>query len=105
MLPAPLSEKFTQRAAPHQFAAAFAAAGPDIDQIISSANDLFLVLDHEQRIAFVAQIVHHAHQLADVARMQSDAGLVHDEECVHKRCAKTGREVDALDFSAAQRPG
>jgi hypothetical protein len=34
MLPAPLSEKFTQRAAPHQFAAAFAAAGPDIDQII-----------------------------------------------------------------------
>ena len=48
------------------------------------------------------KIVHHAHQPADVARMQTDARLVHDEECVHERCAEAGGEIDPLHFAAAQ---
>ena len=63
------------------------------------------MLDDEQRVAFVAQIVHHAHQPPDVARMQSDARFVHDEERVHERRAEAGREIDALHFAAAQRAG
>ena len=63
------------------------------------------MLDDEQRVAFVAQVVHHAHQPADVARMQADARLVHDEERVDERGAETGREVDALHFAAAQGAG
>ena len=55
----------------------FAAAGAQIDQIIRGSNDLLLVLDHQKRVAFVAQIVHHAHQLADIARVQPDARFVH----------------------------
>ena len=85
-----------------QFAAALAAAGTDIDQIIGRANDRFFVLDHEQRVAFVAQIVHHAHEPADIARMQTDARFVHDEKRVHERRAETGREIHALHFAAAQ---
>ncbi len=34
-----------------------------------------------------------------------DAGLVHHEQRIHKRRAEAGREIDALNFTAAQSPG
>ena len=77
--------------------------GPISIRLIGRADDRFLVLDDEQRVAFVAQIVHHANQPADIARMQTDARFVHDEERVHQRRAETGREIHALHFAAAQR--
>jgi hypothetical protein len=46
-----------------------AAAGAEIDQIVCCADDLCLVLDNEQGVAFVAEIMHHAHQLTDIARV------------------------------------
>ena len=93
MLPAPLfaPQEILERTVPDQFAAAFAAAGADVDQIVRRADDRFFVLDDEERVAFVAQVVHHAHQAADIARMQADAWFVHDEKRVHERCAETGR--------------
>ena len=80
-----------------------AAARAEIDQIVRCADDLFLMLNHQQRVAFVAQIMHDAHKLADVARVQSNARLVHDKERVDQRCAKARRQIHALDFAAAQR--
>src|SRR5262249_27464796 len=94
--------KVIERSAKHQFAAALAATGADVDQVVSSANDLFVVFDDEQSIAFVAQIVRHPHQPADVARMQTYARFVHDEECVHQRCAEAGCEIDPLHFAATE---
>ena len=70
--------------------------------MIGRADDRFLVLDDEERVAFVAQVMHDANQAADIARMQADARLVHHEERVHERGAEAGREIDALDFAAAQ---
>src|SRR5439155_6293557 len=61
------------------------------------------MLDYKQGIAFIAQIMHHPHQPPDVARMQSNAGFVHHEECVHERRAKAGCEIDPLHFTAAER--
>ena len=95
-------QKFLEPSVPYQFAAALTATGTDVDQIVRCADDLFVVLDYEQGIAFVAQVVHHAHEPPNVARMQSDAWFVHDEECVHQRCAETGGEIDPLHFAAAQ---
>ena len=69
--------------------------------MIGRPNDRFLVLDHEQRVAFVAQIVHDANEPADIARMQPDARFVHDEKRVNERRAETRREIDALHFAAA----
>ena len=80
-----------------------AAARAEIDQIIGCANDLFLMFDHQQRISFVAQVVHYPHQLADIARVQPDARLVHDKQSVHQRRTKACREIHPLDFAAAQR--
>ena len=65
----------------------FTPARAEIDQIIGGANDLLFMFDHEQRIAFIAQIVHHAHQPANIAWMQPDTRLVHDKKRVHQRCA------------------
>ena len=96
-------DKFFQRSVPHQFTAVLAATGPEIDQIICGANDLFLMLDHQQGIALVAQIVHHANEPPDIARVQADARFVHDKEGVDERCSEAGGEVHALDFAAAQR--
>ncbi len=89
----------------NQVAAAFTAAGADIEQVIGRADDRFLMLDHEQRVAFVAQVVHHPDEPADVAWMEADARLVHHEKRVHERSAKAGGEIHPLDFAAAERAG
>src|SRR4029077_9709649 len=94
--------EFIQLAGPNQFAAALTATGTDVDQVVGRPDNLFVVLDYEQGIAFIAQIMHHAHKPTDVARMQSNAGFVHHEKCVHERCAKAGCEIDPLHFTAAQ---
>ncbi len=51
--------------------ALLATARADIDQMIRRANDRLFVLHHEERVPFVAQIVHHADEPPDVARMQT----------------------------------
>ena len=71
--------------------------------MIRRAHDGFLVLDDEQRVAFVAQRFHHADEPARVARVQADARLVEDEERVHERRAEARREIHTLDFAAAER--
>jgi hypothetical protein len=66
-------------------------------------HDLRLVLDDHQRIAGVAQPLHHADHAFHIARMQADRRLVEHEQGVDERRAERGREVDALDFAARQR--
>ena len=38
------------------------------------------MFNHKERVAFVTQIVHHAHEPANIARMQANAWLVHHEQ-------------------------
>ena len=61
------------------------------------------MLDHEQSVPAVAQIVHHADEPANIARVETDARLVHDEKRVHQRSAETGGEIHALDLAATER--
>jgi hypothetical protein len=49
------------------------------------------MLDHEQRVAFVPQVVHDPDEPADIAWMQTNRRFVHDEESVDERRAETGR--------------
>ena len=73
--------------------------------MIGRANERLLVLDHEERIALVAQVVHDPDEPANIARVEADARFVHDEERVDERRAETGCEIDALHFAAAQGAG
>ena len=92
-----------KRTAEDELAAAIAATGPEFDDVIRGAHHGFLVLDDEQRVAFVAQRFHHADEAARVARVQADARLVEDEERIDQRCAEACGEVHALNFAAAER--
>ncbi len=94
-----------KRALKNQFAAGFAATGTDVEEMIGRADDRLLVFDHQQRVALVAQVMHHPNEPANIARMETDARLVHDEERVNERGAEAGGEIDPLDFAAAQRAG
>ena len=85
-----------------ELAAALAAAGTDIEQVVRAANDGFLVLHHQQRVALVAQMMHDANETSHVARVQSHARFVHDEERIHERGPETGRKIHSLHFAAAE---
>ena len=51
------------------FTAARAGAGADVEDAVGGEHDLRIVFHHHQRIAGVAQLVHHADDAAHVARM------------------------------------
>ena len=64
--------------------AILAAARADIHDVVGRADDRLLVFDNEERVPFVAQIVHHANEPANVAGMETYAWFVHHEERVHQ---------------------
>ena len=70
------------RTAEHELSAGFAAAGTDVGQPIGGADDGFLVFDDKEGVPVVAQAAHDAEELSEVARVEADAGFVHDEERV-----------------------
>ncbi len=91
------------RAVEHDLAAALAGAGTDVEHPVGGEHHLRIVLDDDQRVARVAQALHHADDAAHVARVQTDRRLVEHEQRVDQRGAERGRQVDALDLAAGQR--
>ena len=87
----------------HDLAAALAGAGTQVQQPVRREHDLRIVLDHHQRIAGIAQPVHHLRHALHVARMQADRRLIEHEQRVHQRRAQRRRQVDPLDLAARQR--
>ena len=94
-----------KRSAEHEFTALRAAARADLDEVVRGAHHGLLVLDDEQRVALVAQALHHADEPSDVARMQADARFIEHEQRVHERCAEARGEIHALQLAAAERAG
>ena len=84
-------------------AAALAGAGTEIQDAVRRQHDLRIVLDHHQRIARIAQPMHHLGHALHVARMQADGRLVQHEQRIHQRGAQRGSQIDALDFAARER--
>ncbi len=79
------------------------APGPEVEQTVGGVHDLRIVLHHQQRVAGVADALHHRDDAAHVARMQADRGLIEHEQRIDQRGAERGREVDALYFAARER--
>src|SRR3954452_12289217 len=95
------STKVPELPAENQLAAVLAAARSDVDDVVRRSDDRFLVFDDEKRVPFVAQVMHHPDKPADIARMETDAWLVHDKKRVYERCAEAGGQVHPLHFPAA----
>ena len=87
----------------NDFAAALAGAGADFDDLVGRADHRFLVLDHDDRVAPIAQRDDRADQPVDVARMQADRGLVEHVEHVDQAGPQGAGQRHALGFAAAER--
>ncbi len=59
-------------------AAASTRTGTQVDHPVGAANGVFVVLDHDQRIALGTQPVQCAEECGVVARVQADGRLVED---------------------------
>ena len=82
--------------------AALAGAGAEVEDAVGLQHDLRIVLDHHQRVAGIAQALHHADDALHVARVQADRGLIEHEQRVDERGAERSGEIDALDLSARE---
>ena len=57
------------------------------------------MLDHDQRIARIAQALHHLNDPSHVARVQSDGRLVEYKQGIDERGAQGTGEIDPLDLA------
>ena len=94
-----------ERAGGHDFAAADAGAGAEIDDVIGRPHRVFVVLDDHHGIALVAQLRERVEQLVVVARMQADRRLVENVEHADQPAADLPGQADALRFAAGKRRG
>ena len=96
-------QHFLGPAGGHHFAAMDAGAGPHIDQIVGGADGVLVMLDHDDRVAQVAQALQRSQQALVVALMQADGGLVQHIEHAGQPGADLRGQPDALALAARQR--
>jgi len=66
----------TDGALAHQTTTAFACTRTDIDDVVCASNRVFIMLDHNQGIAFATQQMQSVQQDLVIACMQSNRGLI-----------------------------
>ncbi len=77
----------------------------DIDEVVGSTHNLFVVLDNDNSIALVAQFLENMDESVGVAGMETNAGFVEDIERAHEGAAQRGGEVDALALATREAVG
>ena len=92
------------RARGQQQPAELARAGPEVDHKVGRLDHLAVVLDHEHRVAQVAERGERGDQLGVVARVQPDARLVEHVQHARQLGADLGRQADPLRLAARERP-
>ncbi len=98
-----LASTSSMRAGGDHVATVLAGAGTDVDHVVGGADGVLVVLDHDERVADVAQPLERADQLVVVALVQPDRRLVEDVEHAHEPAADLRGQPDALGLAAAQR--
>ena len=107
---APVSERVRledvlERALRDDLAAVHAGAGADVDDVVGRADRVLVVLDHDHRVAEIAQAIERAEQALVVALVQADRRLVEHVHDADEAGADLAGEADALRFAAGQRIG
>jgi hypothetical protein len=88
------------RARVHDLAAVLARAGPDVDDVVGLADGVLVVLDHDDRVAEVAQPHQGVDEAVVVALVQADRRLVEHVEHADQARADLGGQPDALRLAA-----
>jgi len=79
-----------------------AGAGADVDDVVGQPDRVFVVLDHDHRVAEVAQAGEGAEQALVVALVQADRGLVEHVHHADQAGADLAGEPDALRLAAGE---
>ena len=93
------------RARRHHLAAPLAWAGTEVDHPVGSPDRIFVVLDHDDGVALVAEGFQRAKQLHIVARVQADRRLIEHVEHAREPRADLGCEPDPLALATRERGG
>ena len=80
-------------------------AWPEIDQVVGHADRLFVVFDHDDRVAEIAKMMQRPEQRAVVALVQADRRLVEHVQHAGQIGADLRRQPDPLPFAARERGG
>ena len=88
-----------------QLTAVFAGARAEIHQIVGRPQHVGIMLNHQDRVAEIAQVLENADQLRGIACMQANRRLVKNVERADKLRAKRSGELDALRLAAGERGG
>ena len=96
---------FGRRALGDDAAAMHARAGTQVHDMIRLADGVLIVLDHDDRVAEIAQIDQRVEQALVVALVQADRRLIEDVHDADQAGADLAREPDALRLAAGQRVG
>ena len=91
-----------RRAGGHDLPAVLARARADIDQVIGGADQLQVVLDHQHRVAQVAQPAQDVDQALRVARVQPDGRLVQHVQHARQPRAEQRRQPQALGLAGRE---
>ncbi len=94
-----------RRALGDDLAAMHAGARADVDHIVGGPDRVLVMLDHDHRVAEVAQPPQRVEQPRVVALMQADRRLVEHVEHAGQARADLRGEPDALALAARQRAG
>ena len=87
----------------HDQSAVLSRAGTHVDQVVGLAHRLLIVLDHDHRVAEIAQLAKRREQPRVVALVQADRWLVEDVQHAHQPRTDLRREPNALRLAARQR--
>ena len=89
----------------HQLSAVYAGAGTQVHHVVRLADRLLVVLDHDNRVAEVAQLLESCEQPPVVALVQSDGRLIENVHDAGETRADLAGEADTLGFAARERLG
>ena len=90
------------RALRDDLAAVLAGPGPHVDHVVGRVDRLLVVLDHDHRVAQVAQALERVDEPRVVALVQADRGLVEHVHHAGEPRADLAGEADALRLAAGE---
>ncbi|GAR06636.1 hypothetical protein NGUA03_01766 [Salmonella enterica] len=80
-----------------------ASARADIDNVVSGANRIFIVLDHNHGITQITQMDERAQQTFVIALMQTNRRFIQDVHHADQTRADLARQANTLGFAAGER--
>ena len=87
----------------HQPPTTLTRTRPNVDDMVCTANGVFVVLHHHQRVAFVAEQMQRVQQNLVVTRMQANRGLIQHIANALQVTTQLRSQANTLCLAAAER--